>query len=225
MKVSVNVMAHPARAHFIPYLQEKLGADVRIVWDERSDRWDTGRRALLDHDPDADWGVTIQDDALLCRDFRRVLARALAVPTGRPIAFYTGKVRPHQHTITPAVRAALRTRTPWLAARGPYWGVAIALPLAEIADVVRFGDNCEHIPNYDRRIEAFYTGRGIDCWYTVPSLVDHRAIDENPSLIRGRTGNRRAHAFLGQRTPMRIDWTRPPLNAGGRLMAGPQRVA
>lgn len=210
--ISVSIMAHPSRRAFVDALLPQLpGAEV--VYDTCGDRWDTGRRSLLAHvGTGSDWALTVQDDALLCRNFLPGVERAIkSVPGDHPVSLYIGSVRPHQQTIAPAVREARRTRTPWLVTAGPYWGVAILVPTAHIPEIVEWGDRHPAIRNYDRRIEAFYTARNIDCWYALPSLVDHRPVDENPSLIKGRNGNRRAHYFIGPRSPLAINWRKPPL--------------
>jgi len=48
----------------------------------------------------------------------------------------------------------------------------------------------------------------------VPSLVDHRGVDETPWLVPGRAGNRRAHWFIGDGDPLAIDWTLEPIAVG-----------
>jgi hypothetical protein len=212
-RLSVALMAHPSRAHFVQRLAEQL-PEAEIVWDQRNDRWDTGRRSLLTHHPDADAHLVIQDDVIPCRNLVAGATAAFdATNGGQPIALYTGKVRPKASTVTPAVKRALRIGAPWLEMRGPYWGPGLIIPTTHIRQIIDWWDRQPtrvqaRVPNYDRRIEAWYTDQGIDCLYTVPSLVQHRAVDENPSLVKGRTGNRQAHAFIGDRDPCEIDWTR-----------------
>lgn len=207
--MSVSVMGHPSRQHFIDLLLPQLpGAEV--VLDRIGDRWDTGRRALLAHvGTGSEWSLIVQDDALLCRDFLPAAQKAAQAAGERPVSLYIGSLRPHQRTIRPALKEARKTRTPWIACRGPYWGVGLVIPTAHIPDLVAWSDKLRNIHNYDRRIERWYTRQRIACWYTVPSLVDHRPVAENPSLVKGRDGDRRAHYFA--RNPSRIDWTRPPL--------------
>lgn len=217
--LSVALMAHPSRSKFITALERKL-AGVEVVLDQRNDRWDTGRRSLLAYDPAATHHLVVQDDAILCRDFLAGAELvAAAAGTERPVGLYIGKVRPHATTVTPAVQHALTVGAPWLEMEGPWWGVALIVPTQHIDELVAWGDQRPRIKNYDRRITAFYAAQGIDCWYTIPSLVDHRPVAENPSLIEGRTGNRQAHVFLGRRSPLKIDWSRPPvrLNAPARF--------
>ncbi len=215
-RLSVALMCHPSRTRFVDELAEQL-PEAEIVWDQRNDRWDTGSRALLAFDPSADAHLVVQDDVILGPNLVAGATSAYAATDGtRPIALYTGKVRPHQNTVTPAVQRALRIGSPWLEMEGPWWGPGLIIPTAHIPELVEWGDRppqCNRIKNYDRRIEAFYKFErdGTDCWYTVPSLVDHRSVDENPSLVKGRTGNRQAHTFIGDGDPCAIDWTRRPV--------------
>lgn len=217
MGLSVSVMAHPRRAAWANDLARHLGG-VPVVWDRQNDRWETGRRSLLAFEASADHHLVVQDDAILCKDFLPAVERAAAAAGEHPIGLYVGRVRPHQTTITPAVELALRKSAPWLSGYGPFWGVAIVIPTAHILDLVRWGDEHPSIPNYDRRIEAWYTARRVDCWYTVPSLADHRSVQENPSLIAGRNGDRQAHVFCGDRSALEIDWSLPPIPIPGGSM-------
>lgn len=214
--LSQSIMGHPSRQKFIDALTRRL-PDAEVVLDRENDRWETGRRALLTHvDTGSDHALIVQDDAILCRNFvRSCEVVAEAAGTERPVALYTGKVRPHQFTVTPAVRHARLSGIPWLEMAGPWWGVAIILPTAHIPAIVEWGDENASIRNYDRRISAWYERQGVMCWYTVPSLVDHRPVAENPSLIAGRDGNRRAHWFVGEEdSGLGIDWSKPPLRLG-----------
>ncbi len=100
----------------------------------------------------------------------------------------------------------------WVSGEGPHWGVAIIVPTEHIPDLIAWCNLCcGHIANYDARITAFYQYRGLDCWYTVPSLVNHREVSENPSLIGGRSGNRTAFNFIGPNSPLRVRWDTPPV--------------
>lgn len=209
--LSVALMAHPRRQAFIDELLPQLpGAE--LVLDRKNDRWDTGRRSLLAYDAAATHHLVVQDDAILCQDLVEGAAAAAVAAGDRPVGLYTGRVRPHQHTITPAVRKAVRAGRSWISAPGPYWGVAIVIPTIHIDELVDWCDHKCEIENYDRRIEAWYTQQEIECWYTVPSLVDHRPVRENPSLIRGRHGNHQAHVFIGcDRSALEIDWSTEPI--------------
>lgn len=210
--LSVAIMAHPSRRRFVDELLTRLDRPVdEVVWDEHDDRWETGRRSLLAHDPDASHHLVIQDDAVPCRDLIAGAERAAEAAGERPVAFYTGKVRPRQHIITPLVRGAQRKQRPWFELWGPWWGVAITVPTAHIPEMVEWCD-AHKVPNYDMRVSQFYKAQKIRCWYTVPSLVDHRPVAENPSLVNGRTANRQAHWFIGaDKSALDIEWDATPL--------------
>lgn len=208
--LSVALMAHPRRQSFVDQQLPQLpGAE--LVLDRHDDRWETGRRALLAFDPAADYHCVVQDDAILCSDFLAGVERASKAAVDHPVGLYLGQARPHHAVVIPAVKRATEAGAPWIEMGGPWWGVAIALPTAQIPDLVRWGDRMAVIPNYDRRIATYYSKKlKIPCWYTVPSLVDHRPVAENPSMIAGRTGDRRAHCFLDTGSPLAIDWQKPP---------------
>jgi len=213
--VSVGIMAHRRREHFVERLVAQMpGADV--TWDEREDRWDTGRRAMLAYDPAAAWRLVVQDDALLCRDFLPGVEKALAcVPPDNPVSFYAGRVRPAAAFVAEMCDAAVREGRSWFAMKGPWWGVAIAIPTKHIPAMVEWCDQRSDIANYDRRISRYFESAGLDCWYSVPSLVDHRIGSENPSLIphRSSSDNRVAYRFIGDASPLDVNWATEPVRA------------
>lgn len=213
--ISVAVMAHRSRERHIPYLLESLDDQyatrpAEVVWDRHNDRWDTGRRSQLAYDPLATHHLVVQDDALLCRDLVAGLLRAVALVPDHPIGLYTGKVRPAQDTVVRLVDRAQREHNSWIAMQGPWWGVAVLTPTYLIDEMIAWCDQRPEIQNYDRRMSRFYDHIGLECWYSVPSLVDHRVGDGEPSLVPGR-GNgdgRTAYRFLGERaSACDVAWT------------------
>jgi len=215
--LSVAVMAHPSRRRWVDPLLADLGGAVEVVWDRRNDRWDTGRRALLAHDSHATHHLVVQDDAIVCRDLPAGAAAAAAGKAAdRPVCLYTGRVRPHPAKVARAVARARAAGLTFIEMGGPWWGVAIVLPTGHIPHVVRHGDLATRIANYDRKISDWYRRQHLACWYTVPSLVDHRPVLHNPSLIAGRDGNRRAHGFLGcGRSASEVVWSDLAMPASG----------
>lgn len=206
-KVSIAIMAHPSRGHHVKELMEELPS-AEVVWDEINDRWDTGRRAMLAFSAAADWHVVVQDDALLCRRFREGVESALAsVPADQPVSFYTGKTQPCAPEVKQAVARALEAGKSWFSMRGPLWGVAIAMPTHMIEPMIEAVDDLP-IPNYDMRMAEYFIKQDIDCYYSIPSLVNHRVGPENPSLVedRGSSDKRTAYAWIDKRDPTIIDW-------------------
>src|SRR5690606_24139198 len=99
-------MAHPKREHFVRELQGAL-PEAEVVWDEKNDRWDNGRRSLLAHvGTGSDFALVVQDDAIVCRNLAAAAAEAAQAAGERPVILYTGSLRPHQRTLKPAVARA-----------------------------------------------------------------------------------------------------------------------
>lgn len=219
-------MAHRRRAQFVDELLPQLPG-TKVTWDRENDRWDTGRRSMLAFDPDADWHLVVQDDAVLCPDFLPAVEAALSHVPERPVSFYTGRVRPYAASIKTAVTRARAAGKPWLAMRGPHWGVAVAIPTHLIEDMIEWCDQQVGVPNYDRRMEKYFTRREILCWHSIPSLVDHRVGEENPSLIpgRGAAPSRTAHEWIGNISPLDIDWSRGALLAPDCPAPGASRAS
>lgn len=226
VRLSAVVMAHPSRADLVTDLLARLDREVPVVWDRINDRHDTGLRALQAYDPEATHHLVIQDDALPCRDLLASVEQALAyVPDGHPASFYLGRVRPFRQRIERLVRVA--GSASWLRFPGPYWGPAIVVPTAAIPGLVEWWHSPKGsgVTNYDRRIARFFQRDGIDCFYSWPSLVDHRG---DTSLVTGHTTGRHAHRSIPEyRSGLEASWSGPvlELREAERLDALRQREA
>lgn len=198
VNLSATIMAHPARQRFVGELIGALDGPASITWDRQNDRWETGRRSLLAVDPDATHHLVIQDDSVICRDLLAGAARAASEHPDTLISLYLGRQRPHAAKFVKIVAEAKAHGQRWVVFPELCWGVAIIVPRDLIEPIVAYGDTCPQVANYDKRISKYLEKEHIPVWYTLPSLVDHRAGAENPSLIPGRTGmNRVAHWFIG----------------------------
>ena len=209
MKLSVAVMAHPKREAFIPSLLERLPPLTTVVWDTDDNRWSTGRASMLAHDPSADYHVVIQDDAIVCRDLIEGLTGALAfVPQGHPVGLYVGRQRPMRSRIEKVIQATEASGDSWVVYPGPLWGVGLAVPVPAIGDMLAVCDRMG-VKNYDTRLYRYFNQRNLPCYYTHPSLVEHR---ESPSLVPGRMApGRVAHRFIGaDASALDIDWSKVP---------------
>lgn len=230
MKVSLSavIMAHPSRAAFVEQLQERL--EIPVVWDERNDRWDTGKRAMMAYDPACTHHVVVQDDIIPCHDLLAGLERALGhIPPDVPLCGYVGLYSPGIPRISAAIAMAEQRGASFLTMQTLNWGPLVAVPTESIEQMIAWGERLSHIPNYDRRLSRYWhLGKRRRIWYTWPSLVDHRVSD---SLVPGRAkaslvnpGGRVAHTFIGEdRSAMDIPWTGPVVHAadvdGGDLLA------
>lgn len=219
MTIGGVVMAHRQREEWAEELSSHLA--LPIVWDRVNDRHETGLRCLeagigsgVSH-----W-LVVQDDAIVCRDFLAGLTEAVKVSQERVVGLYVGNWRREAQAVTIGVRDARRTFSPWLEMPGPWWGVGIVVPVVHLLELTAHF-RASTVQNYDRRIERWVTAAGVGCWYTMPSLVEHRTGPENPSLVigEGRTSlTRRAQWFLGDRSALSIDWTKPAIRPGAHAV-------
>lgn len=193
IRLSTVIMAHPSRAAQVAELEQMLDRPVTVVWDERNDLWDTGRRALLAHPADATHHLVIQDDVLVCRDLLAGLEQGLAhVPDGALVSLYAGYPRPAQDPMRKLI-ARTKSNTAWLQLPRINWGPAVVVPVQHIDDIVAFGDRID-IRSYDQRIGRWCVARKVPAFHTWPCLVEHRDI---PSLL-GRRPGRHAYRFVGR---------------------------
>jgi hypothetical protein len=197
--ISVAVMAHPDRRTMVLDLVGSIDTDVTVVWDEKSNEWDTGRRALLAADRDALYHVVLQDDALVCADLTAGLTHALTrAPRNAMVSLYIGAARPHRSRVSRAIERAAETGCSWVVMPALYWGVGLVFPAALIDEIVRVGDRTP-VLEYDRRLSTVARKMRMPVWYTWPSLCDHL---DGPSLLRHDVPHtRHAHRFEG------TDWS------------------
>jgi len=213
-RLSAAVMAHPKREVMVSQLLGELDRPIPVVWDQINDRHDTGIRAMEAYDPSATHHLVIQDDVQPTPDLIAGIERALAhVPEGHPASFYMGKVQPFRSYVERAVKRADADAS-WIVMDGVYWGPAVAVPtdsIPALSDWFRSA-KAQRIQNYDRRVSAYYEARKLACWYSWPSLVEHRG-DE--SLVRSGMAIRHAHRFAGADvSAMSIDWSGAVVDMG-----------
>lgn len=219
MRLSVKIMAHKKRERHIPDLVARLGlTDADVIWDRKNDRWDTGRRAWEAVDRSADWGMVVQDDALVCRDLIAGLEKAAAfLPEPCLISPYIGTRRPSASRVERAVNEARKAGVSWVRMPSLNWGVAIMAPTSIIEGMLPWCDR-QTYPNYDRRIGRYAIDMlRLPTWCTWPSLVDHR---DDDSLV-GHGQGRKAHQFIGQdASAVDIDWGPARVDLGGKITVG-----
>lgn len=193
--ISYAVMAHPDRERYVADVIAQLPRpQTTVVWDTDNDVWDTGRRAILaGGDFPSERHCVIQDDAVIADSFHEEHKRLLAhVPPDAPVSHYMGRSRtePHRFDMRHLVTMAGIRSASFAVFPGPWWGVAVTYPADYLAAVVDHGDRLD-LANYDHRVAHYFQSVGVDCWYPVPSTVNHR---RGPSLT-GRNGRRTAAAY------------------------------
>lgn len=172
--LSVVIMAHPKRREMAEALSYSLGG-VPIIYDTINNVWDTCKRAWQAIDKTAKYGLVLQDDTIVCRDFMR---RAGELLTGNFVYnffvhyIFDNKVK---LTLSSGKRAFFR---PTIASE-----VAICMPTKYIDSMVNY---CQrHGAKDDTLISSWALGRHIRVCYPIPSLVDHR---EGKSIFLENTG-------------------------------------
>lgn len=95
MKINVAIVAHKERKAQAVKLADLVDADHISM-----DMGDKGagknhRDAWTWHQHHySDWSVTLEDDAVPCKDFRQELEKALTVAPTHLVSLYLGKVKP-----------------------------------------------------------------------------------------------------------------------------------
>ena len=202
--LSISVMAHVSRERFFPELRERLG-DVPFSIDHdltpprqrelgAPGLWHNCRAAWQMHDPEALYHVVIQDDAIVCRDFRARAEEAIyngirKYGSDLAFSFYFGNRHSERQKAAAALERGYITKT-----RSP-WGVAICLPRDRIAPMIAYCDK-ENIPQDDVRIGRYMQRANLRCYFPLPSLVDHRPASDTLSLVGDPGDNRRALYFI-----------------------------
>ena len=169
----IAVCAHESRKVRALTLAKSVGASVTL---------DDGRGSNANHDKawaslvprSTEWSIVLEDDAVPVRDFMRLAAQALAcVPSHGIVSFYFGTGYPtHVQTkYKAAIRHADEAGAGWIRGGALYHGVAVAIRTDQVADMLNFVDGIDR--PYDERMSAWMSVRGLPCWYTFPSLVDH----------------------------------------------------
>lgn len=212
MKLSVSVQAHPDRAPLVNSFTSLLDRPVPIAWDREgppsgnTDRgWRTARRAWELADPDADWHLVLQDDAVPSIDLLPGLERALErVPVDAVVSAYLGRGGGNGARWAPIVAEAERVGASWVRSSKLSWGVAIILPTRLIPGMIEHCDRRAGVTD-DMRVAGWAEKRHAEIWYLWPSLVDHLPV---PSLTKHRAANRVAWRHH-QGSALELNWGGP----------------
>lgn len=212
MKLSASIMAHPDRSALVAELRARLDRDVPVAWDDEgppsgnADRvWRTARRGWELFDPEADWHVLIQDDAVPAADLLAGLERALEyVPADAVVSPYFGQGGAQGPRWSRIGAEAERVRASWVLSERLMGGVAICLPTKLVPDMIERANSSAGVPD-DMRVAGWAKRRHAEVWYTWPSLVDHQPV---PSITKHRAADRRAvHHHQG--SALELEWTGP----------------
>lgn len=223
VRLSVSVMAHPSRKEMVAELMDALDVDsafggVQIVWDNKNEEWDTGKRNWEAFDRDATHHLVIQDDVLPCVDMiagardaiRRLPEREVASLYLGCAKLGDGRATPRHQHVTRAIKRAEDIGATWITTSGPWWGPAVIISTADIPDMLEFCQDRMEV--YDRRMTMWTTYTKRRCWHPYPSFAEHK--DEPSLVLKGRPrAPRVARKFIG------ADVSALTFDAGGKVVA------
>ncbi len=180
--VSYNIMAHPSRKNLVEYLQGRL-KNVNVIWDKNNNIWDTRKMCLEDHIKQGkDFGITIQDDSIICNDFQEKAERFIN-QIGEKEAIYNFFYTMYSSLL--AIEEAIAKRENYIKNIKP--GITSELCFAfpthlmrEMIDICNTSDKGSiSVPDGAKEAdwvmdERYVKDKGLYTYFTVPSLVDHR---------------------------------------------------
>ena len=197
MLLSIAIQHHPSRAASVAALFASV-RDAEIVEDPDPEGSPSAIRTYIEclrsTPPEASHRLVLQDDVIVCRDFRARAHHALSERPGDIVAFFVQGTALHGRVMRDAHAAGER----WAALpRSALWGpaVATAWPRELAFDFVEFA--VEYVERRRARklgtigddpvIGKYRRARGLTIWATVPSLVEHP--DDGYSLVKRRDYN------------------------------------
>lgn len=162
-------MAHPKRQEFAKELSQALQAP--IVYDRINNIWDTCRRAWLSQvSVGAEYTLVLQDDVILCKDFRKkaeAFIEAKEKEGDFVFSFFAGQM------LAQRIKMARVAKQDFVISGMIYNEVALCMKTEYIPAMVKWSDDRE--ATTDQEIGRWATMRRLKIMYSVPSLVDHRA--------------------------------------------------
>lgn len=201
--ISCAVVAHTARLTQATELARSLGAVITVddgtLGAERNHIRAWERTAEVD----AEWALTLEDDAIPVPGFLEQTERALTAAPEAVVSFYLGMAKPRrwQERIPSAIARADIEDAHWLTAPHAIHAVAIAIHAELRRDWLDFAHDSK-LP-IDERVSAWCVARGHRVAYAHPSLVEHA---DGPTLIQHRDGKPRNEPRVAWRTGTRDTW-------------------
>lgn len=189
MKLSISVMGHPKRSEFFPYLKDRLG-DVPFSIDEGKGLIWNCQNAWSMYDPLADYHVVIQDDAIVCDNFRERAVEVLKKANGLPVSFF------HVSPLSYRKYKQQREETGGIIQPGLSGGVALCLPVKLIPEML-VHYNADTVPHDDHRVGRFLLSKNIPFYFPFPSLIDHRV--GNMSIMWKKPSAHSANEYIDRK--------------------------
>lgn len=206
MKINIAIVAHHERKEQAKALADLVDAD-HISMDlgdkgankNHRDAWTWHQHHY------ADWAVTLEDDAVPCKDFRNELEKALTVTPTHLVSLYLGRMKPEgwQDTIEHALLRADKEKACWITGAHNLHAVGIACS-GQIVRALTYTLALYSVYPTDEAISLWCSRNAVDLAHSVPSLVDHADI---PTLIRHGDGEERIPGRVAWRHGTRRKWS------------------
>lgn len=181
----IAIVAHKDRAVMAEKLASEVAADHVSLDNGNRGAGANHRAAWAWHVAHpADWAVTLEDDAIPCKDFRQQVTAALEQAPAHVVSLYLGRSRPQgwQDTIERALKRAALQRACFITDKHSLHAVGMATSRRTI-QMMLYALTLYSVYPPDEAISLYTYRNQIDVAYTVPSLVDHA---DETSLIEGR---------------------------------------
>jgi hypothetical protein len=225
---SYNIMAHPKRKKYVKQLKKKLPG-IKVIWDTKNNIWDTRKKCLRNHiRQGCDFGITIQDDAILCDNFKEK-AEAFVNSIGKPEAvynfFYSKRI--NRNLIDDAVRAGVN----YVELKMILQEICFAFPTHLMREMIKTCDDPKkkHIKPIEDLAEAdwvmdfrYMCDKKLSVYFSLPSLIDHKCAASSlyygKMSVEKRAEERTAWWFDGEK------WELPPAPQGIRVLPKKRKV-
>jgi hypothetical protein len=203
-------MAHPRRSEWAADLSETTG--LPIVWDEIDTVWDTAKRAWRHAaalaEKDTQHSLVLQDDAIPCLDLLETLAVISRLYPTEPFCLTVIDYR--LHGARRDYEQSAQSGHPFWTSNAAVSAVGLMLPLRDVEPMIAYGDSFNTIHD-DLKVRNFYRSQGRKLMFPIPSLLQHRNVDENPSLVPGNDGrwaDRSSSTFIGEgKSGLSVNWS------------------
>ncbi len=192
-------MASEEREQYFPYLREKLG-DVPFSIDgprktfQNIGVWENCKRAWKMRDPNADYHLVLQDDAIICDNLIERIEELIKKTPGDYAyqLFFMGEL---------AIRVEEKTKAEkdgFIIRKNLNSGVAIMLPTNQIERIMSLAEhNNTNID--DANIGYALNQISMKVIYPVPCFINHRSCKETPTLISRVETERVSQYFIDEK--------------------------
>lgn len=159
-------MAHVSRGTFVDSLANALDVDaIKVSVDDGTlGVWGNAKQTWQMIDKKSDYGIVLQDDAILCNNFKHKAKQFLIEHQPQICSFYFGQQNKTKYIKPHYFDAPL------------FHAVALAIPTNMIDDMISYCDKRTEVFGDDMKMKRWLISQNKLCRYSNPSYVQHRNI-------------------------------------------------